>query len=189
MENFNTTKLTAAKICHEIANYLSVMKFLQDDIRPSNTPEAIELIKSIDLLSYTMDFFRSVYTGSVQNSNVLGIIKNICRLKNISLIAPTDIMETISGDLTNAIGIVLYIIMKICKPGDKITIKRSSDSFFIEKDNSTTISQNVINAINDNSCEEDIFNILAKYAKESFTSINYKISIETDSMLKVKIWK
>ena len=57
MDNINSVKFTVARLCHEIANSLSVIKFLQEDIDSSENYEIKELFKNIDLMVYTMDFF------------------------------------------------------------------------------------------------------------------------------------
>jgi hypothetical protein len=185
----NTLTLTVAKICHEIANYLSILKFLEEDICFSYNAETVEFIKNIDLLSFTMDFFRNIYSNSSQSSNQFENIKNICKLKDIELAVSSQVIDKkLPGNAMNSICVILYIFAKISKTKDMINVDFINDCVVIEKNGSANVSNSIIDALNNSTCKKDIFNILAKYAKDLLNSINYNINISTEPKLIVKIW-
>ena len=165
------------------------MKILQDDVCLVSSLETTEFIKNIDLLSYTMDFFRNIYSNSRQNSNQFEDIKNICKLKDIELsVSRRFIDKKLPVNVMNSICIILYIFIKISKTKDIINVDFINNCILIEKSGSANVSNGIKNALNKNTCREDIFNILAKYAKDLLNSVRYNVNMITEPKLVVKIW-
>lgn len=190
LENLKTIQLTAAKICHEIANYLSIIKFLQEDIKENESAEILELNKSIDLLSYTMDFFRNVYGSSVQPSKAPEIIKTICELKDLNLkFDPEILTECEDNDLINAICLFVYILSKTSRPNETTFVNKSNEVVTITKEGQSALPKSIKNLLNNESSTEDIFNILASHAKHLLNSSKYNVEISTKNKLQIRIWK
>ena len=195
MDQLKTTKLTAAKICHEIANYLSIMKFLEEDLRPSCHNDDLKmLLDNVDLLTYTMDFFRNLYASSKQKTGVGDVVFNIYKLKGISLIGSEKVFQSFSNpNEESMLACILYIIMKSCRHGDEVSIAFDNNlGVSIEITASiASLPSSILYAINSDDCEEDIFNVLAKYAKQLANLEKYCMSTN-DSVpnnLGIKIWK
>ena len=190
LDNVKTVQLAVAKICHEIANYLSIIKFLQEDIKEKATPEILELNKNIDLLSYTMDFFRNAYSDSVQSAKTPEIIKAICTLKEIDLKIAPEILENLeNNNLINAISLFVYIISKVSKSGERLEISKENDAIVIKTAKTVTLQKSIQGVINGESAEEDIFNILACYARYLLNSAEYNAEIKISDKLQIRIWK
>lgn len=186
MNNLKSAKLSVAKICHEMANHLSVMKFLQEDLGNSDVHEVKELLKIVDLLTFTMDFFRNIYTASSANSDIKKILLNIFKLKGIIL---SDNENSLSNNFENVLCGILYIIMKNCKSGDEIKLSKIEEIIFITIPEGRSLSENIVNAFN-NSLDDDVFNVFVNYIKELANLENLKINIENKNKnLRVKIWK
>ena len=189
MNNLKFAKLSVAKVCHEMANHLSIMKFLQEDLANSDVDEVKELLKTIDLLTLTMDFFRNIYANSGGISSVREILINIFKIKDITLLDNENVLSDLSNNFENVLCGVLYIIMKACKTGDEITVSKIGKNIFVAIPEGRALSKNVIDAFN-NSVDEDIFNIFVNYIKKLANLENLEINLETENKnLRVKIWK
>ncbi|GHT88616.1 hypothetical protein FACS1894113_1450 [Alphaproteobacteria bacterium] len=192
MENLATTKLTVLKICHEIANCLSIIKFLQDDIPLSNATEANDFIKNIDLMSHTMDFFRNAYSMTIQPASTLNAIRNICNLKDIKLqIDPELLPNNSNATLMNGVFVLLYICTKISKSGDEIVVggDQNPEHIIINNANSMQIPSDVVDALNNETSNCSIFNIMSIYAKELLRSVNYNVNISVLNGILIKVWQ
>lgn len=164
MDNLKSVELTVAKLCHEMANSLSVMKFLQEDIDASQNHELKELFKTVDLLTYTMDFFRRIYSLSENSIQVNGILLDILQSKNISLIGNLNIFSNASPIFDNVICGILYICMKACREADSILIEETGEKIVISVSN-RTLPQEVVKALQGTDVTENIFNTFALYIK------------------------
>ena len=195
MDQLKTTKLTAAKICHEIANYLSIMKFLEEDLRPSCHNDDLKmLLDNVDLLTYTMDFFRNLYASSKQKTGVGDVVFNIYKLKGISLIGSKKVFQSFTNpNEESMLACILYIIMKSCRHGYEVCIA-FEDNLGVSIEVTASIASlpsSILNALNSDECDEDIFNIIAKYARRLASLEGYCISGDSNGStnLGIKIWK
>lgn len=192
MDQLKTTKLTAAKICHEIANHLSVMKFLQEDLKSSYIYEVKELLGTVDLLTATMDFFRNIYSASGSISSTSKVITEIYKLKGVVLKGSEFFYNFESSDEENIICGMLYIIIKSCKSGDVVSINREKMSWVITiKNKNRRFPEAVLSAINNREVLEDIFNVFVLYVKQLAMESRYDMLADEDDeeFLRVKIWK
>ena len=192
-DQLKTTKLTAAKICHEIANHLSVLKFLQEDLKSSYNCEADEIINIVDLLTATMDFFRNIYSTTGSISNISKIITDIYRLKKITIENNGCFYDFESTNEENIICGMLYVVMKSCKSADTVSINFEKNLWIIKiKNKNRKFSDAIFNAINNDEVDEDIFNVFVLYIKKFALESGYSILTDedaTDGFLRVKIWK
>ena len=58
-----------------MANYLSVLNFIKEDVEGTATGNISEMCKIIDLLTCTMDFFRNVYADNIDSKAVIDALK------------------------------------------------------------------------------------------------------------------
>jgi len=192
MNELRTTKLTAAKICHEISGYLSVMKFLQEDLKSLESNDDLKMLfEEIDLLSCSMDFFRNIYSSSKQKTGIYKIISNIYKLKGVSLPDLSSLFDNASNaNDENFLAGVLYIVLKSCRQGESVFVEGNSSDIVITTGTSS-LPSSIINAMNNDDCDEDIFNVLAKYIKTLANLEKYSINVESvlNGGLRIKIWK
>ena len=185
-----TTKLTVAKICHEMAGYLSVIKFIQEDLTDTGaalgSTELRELSKNLDLLSLTMEFFRNIYSGYETRK----VLLNIMNLRGVGVSDKNDILSNSTGTLQNIICGMLYILMKSSKVGDDIAISGDSDCIEIQSPAGRMLPKSVFDALTNDGVSPDAFNIFAKYISQLATSALFDISLSSnDDHLQVKICK
>jgi hypothetical protein len=162
----NEVSLTVSKICHEIANYLSVIKFIQEDMKNSDMSEMDELFVNIDMIEHTLKFFRGIYTSF--NDDLTLLIKSIYTSKNIQIIDKFNVLnETACTRISNVICGVLYVIVKSCKEHDSVLVTKDDAIIFsasVDRD-SFSLPQSVINGLNDTDAEPSAFNIFCKHLK------------------------
>ena len=169
------TQLTVAKICHEMANHLSIIKFLQEDLAEHNSPELKELLRTVDLLSLTMDFFRNIYSAKIDFPTLFETLKKICNLKGICLSDPYDIIQSLPENLQNAISGILYTIMKVSKPGDVVKVSGNFSMIIVDAPRGKALPKTVTTALEGNFVKDDIFNIFVNYTKYLANLDGYKI--------------
>lgn len=180
LNNIDSINFTVARLCHEMANSLSVMKFLQENIAPSENNEIQELFKHIDLMTYTMDFFRNIYSSSVNTVRINDVLFSILNLKNISLNGDIDVFSKISIVFSNIICGILYIYIKSCRASDSIILKKDNDKIIISIEN-RTFPFETIKAFQESSIEENIFNTFILYIKHLAKSHDILIKSNFDS--------
>lgn len=182
------TNLTVAKICHEIANYLSVLNFIKEDTTASATCDLGEMYKIIDLLAYTMDFFRNVYTDNIDSKAVINSLKKIYLLKDINLfITSESSMHSLPEKVQGAICCILYTIMKSSQSGDIVAVSSATDKFIINIPENINLSTEASKALS-GTTQSNAFNILINYAQNIASLEGYKIKLE-DNSRQVVIWK
>ena len=169
------TQLTVAKICHEMANHLSIIKFLQEDLAEHNSPELKELLRTVDLLSLTMDFFRNIYSAKIDSVSLFETLKKIYNLKGISLSDPYTIVQSLPENLQNAISGILYTIMKVSKPGDIVKVSGNFSMIVVDVPKDRALPKNVSASLEETSVNDDIFNIFVNYTKYLADLEDYKI--------------
>ena len=182
------TNLTVAKICHEMANYLSVLNFIKEDVEGTATGNISEMCKIIDLLTCTMDFFRNVYADNIDSKAVIDALKKIYHLKAINLfIASNNGIYSLPGKVQGAIYCILYAIMKSSKSGDIVVASRSTDKFVIKLPENRSLPADANEALTE-STQNNVSNILVNYAKSIASPEGYKITLD-DNFKQVLIWK
>lgn len=179
MDNINSITFTVAKLCHEIANSLSIIRFLQEDLSYSENRDLEDLSKNIDLMTYIMDFFRNIYSVSDNRAKINEILLNILNLKGISLKGDTNIFSEVSANFENVICGILYICMKSCKSSDCILLKKQDNKIIIQIPN-RTFPQNTIKAFQEEDIEETVFNIFILYIKHLAKSYGIIIDFNFD---------
>jgi hypothetical protein len=175
--------LAVSKVCHEIANYLSVIKFIQDDIKNSNLSEMDELLTNIDMIEQTLKFFRSVYTSF--NDDLTLSISSLYSLKNIKIIDECNVLEeTVCTRISNIICGILYIFMKSCKKNDSVLITK--DNIFVCRVSfdrvGLSLPQSIINAFKDVNAEPNAFNIFCKYLQKLARDESLHLSISENEV-------
>lgn len=171
-----------------MANSLNVIKFLQEDIFPSENDTIKELFQNIDLMTYTMDFFRNIYTSSESRGRINEKLLNILKLKDISLIGDIDILLNISPVFENIICGILYICMKSCKASDNVILEKNNDKIIIQLSN-RTFPQETQKAFQEPDVEENVFNVFVLFVKYLAKSHDILIHAEFDSNnIKITLW-
>ncbi|MDR3224013.1 MAG: hypothetical protein LBT03_00275 [Holosporales bacterium] len=190
---FDIAKFSVAKVCHEMANYLSIIKFIQEDLNKINNHELDELFVNIDLLTYTMDFFRGIYSASGSVINLCDVLCKIATLKNVNFIDLDRALPNISSDDSKSFIVgIIYLILKISKTGDTITISKfSSDSMEVRVNNGRTFPKTVMSVFNGNQIPHDIFNVFAIYVFWLAKTNGFEFSVTADGGgdFVVKTWK
>lgn len=191
MENIKNLQLTVAKVCHEMANHLSIMKFIQEDLVFSQCPEVKELMSSVDLLTLTMDFFRSIYAPFDGVSyDIYKTLSDILRLKEISVVDDTGIILNLPGGVKNIVCGILYCIIKVSKQKDVIKLSGTLNNILIESPQNRSVSKVTYDTFNSGSLESNVFNIFENYIKYLASLNKVEVSIETENgNQKVRVWK
>jgi hypothetical protein len=143
-----------------------VIKFIQEDMANLNIPELDELFLNINMLEYTLKFFRGLYTSF--NSDLSHCIRSLFKLKNISLVDEEEVLEeTACTRISNIICGILYIVMKACKEGDVVSIESQGlQGYSMSVNRELSFPQSVINTFNDSNIGTDVFNVLCKYLND-----------------------
>ena len=176
--------LTVAKICHEMANYLSVLNFIREDIKNTQTPEVQEMMKNIELLTCTMEFFRSIYSDKI-NPNILeAAINKIYDSKGIDVLGFNYI--ELPNNVKGAICGLLYIIMKVSKPGDIVNIANNTNKIAVSIPENRNLPSNVSTALSKKVVEDNIFNVFVNYVKELAKTDGYGIELKNQEVI---VWK
>ena len=180
MIELKTTRLTVAKLCHEISGCLSIMKFLEEDLEASQSTEDLKMLfNEVDIISFVMDFFRNIYSSSNQKTEIHNVIANLYKIKNITLNNLPEIFQDFkNGNEENILAGILYIILKSCRAESSVFVCRTVDIVSVTTENAS-LSYSIINALNNDDAEEDIFNVFAKYIKAIATSEGYVIKAES----------
>lgn len=186
------SRLTVAKVCHEIAGHLSIIKFIEDDIKSSVQHDSVDsLFDEIDLLMYVMEFFREMYAASIKRSNVVSHIVNIYRSRDINLEDNSHLLFNLDCGYDECIvSGILYIISKICKKGSNVYVCGHQHSIII-KTSQAISTLNMFDAICNNDTDTNLFNIFAKYIKSLMNCAKYSIAIDTlsDSNAIINLYK
>ena len=200
MSNLTTTMFTASNLCHEIANYLSVMKFMQEDVEEflgNKTDETVEsLFKTIDQLTLAMDFFRNLYSPAEGKNEVLHILLKLYKIKGIKISGLNEtIYETLENHTTEKIySAILYVILKSCRDTSHISVEKMSNGVNIICSQDVFLKDSITEAFNSENPDSmhcDNFNILAVYANQLAESEKYTIkAIQSPSKsFMISIWK
>jgi hypothetical protein len=172
------SNLTVSKICHEITNYLSVIKFIQEDLSDQNISELNELFANINMIECILKFFRGIYTSF--NDDLTSLVKFIFILKNITLIDEMKVLEkTACTRVSNVICGLLYVVTKACKVSDVVSITRGFGggySISIRRPQ-FSLPQSAINAFNNEDAEANAFNVFCKYLNSLAGDENCRISV------------
>ena len=171
--DFKTSNFTVAKICHEMANHLSVLKFIQEDLQSENPALSNEIRRSLDLLINTLDFFRSIFVESTEPIRVYDILLKIARLRDIGIKVESNYDDF--EDIHAIISALIYIIIKTCKRGDIVNITEDYPHVInISVSNQRLVSDVTITSLNEN-VQPNSQNILLVYIKEMLSKKGYNI--------------
>ena len=171
-----------------MANYLNVLNFIREDIAGNATHDLSEMYNVIDLLIYTMDFFRNLYTDITDAKAVIDALKKIYLLKDINLfISDANSMYSLPGKVQGAICCILYTVMKSLRLGDIVTVSSATDKSIINIPENINLPTEVHKALSETT-QSNAFNILINYAKNIASLEGYKIKLE-DNSKQVVIWK
>lgn len=193
MSQLSLAKFTAAKICHELANHLSAVQFVCEDLVESSE-ETKELLHSIRLLSLTLRFFRNIYAISGHTESLYDIMFDIALSKQI-VIKDEDrllIASNIDYNRERVICGLLYIASKSCKSNDEMIISDDDGKGIIVrvKNKDRMLPSDIENAFRHN-VKEDSVNVFAIYLKHLATSVGLVIGIEpTDECpITMRVWE
>lgn len=171
--DFKTSNFTVAKICHEMANHLSVLKFIQEDLQSENPALSNEMRRSLDLLINTLDFFRSLFVESPEPIRVYDILLKIARLRDIGIKVESNYDDF--EDIHAIISALIYIIIKTCKRGDIVNVTEDYPHVInISVSNQRLVSDVTITSLNEN-VQPNSQNILLVYIKEMLSKKGYNI--------------
>lgn len=185
-----TTKLTVAKVCHELANHLSILAFIKEDLSNSDQPEVKEIVDTVDILMSTMDFFRNIYATKVDPSAVLASIEKIYEQKGIKIFDTNGVFMSLTDNLQNAISGILYLIMKVSKPGDVVDVSRKPFGVMIDLPRGRMLQKNVSDTLTEQEVESNVFNVFANYLKYFLDSEGCKVTTEMAVLnQRIMIWK
>ena len=183
MEMGLNTNLTVAKICHEMANYLIILNFIREDIEDSGQPEVMEMLHNIELMTYTMDFFRNIYTDNINPDALMTDIEKICAIKGVNISIIDDIILT--ENVKIIVCGILYIIMKVLEHGDTVNITKNVDKITVVIPGTRNLPLSVSRALSKN-VDDDIFNVFVNYINALANLYEYKIELINQEVI---IWK
>jgi hypothetical protein len=160
-----------------MTNYLSMVSFIYEDIVGTGLAELEEFSVHVRLLEQTLRFFRSIYTSKPEN--LRAIVAGFFELKKITLSDEADVFETVNEDIGNVICGILYVTAKFCKSTDVVSIKRIEADYVISMDGTTrTLPVKTVEVFEDESVQEDAFNVFAKYIVRMASDAGCKIAVE-----------
>lgn len=172
-----------------MANYLSIMQFLKEDMEDFGSCDLNELNATIDLMTYTMDFFRNLYSSEGGRSKISSTLQKIFALKKVELACNGEFFDGIAPELDNVICGVLYICLKVCKPCDKVTLQNERGVIYIKLQNKSLSSQ-IIDAIQNAATSENIFNTFALYVMNLAKRCDITIRSDFSSNnIMIDLWK
>jgi hypothetical protein len=177
----DVTTLTVSKVCHEMANHLSVMRFLGEDLKNTDIHEVKELLRNADLLACTADFFRGIYSTSGAVTSIFGTLFGLAKLKEVMISNADDSLDRFqSPEAQNMIAGLLYLIVKACKAKDVVSVvSPDSQTVWISASNRRFLPTAINLAFNNDSQIEDIFNVFAMYIKRLADASGHKIFVDT----------
>mgnify|MGYP001056809221 CR=1 FL=1 len=189
MEN---TKLTVAKLCHEISGYLSVIKFIEYDVKSEVDNENVKaLFTEVDNIVSILEFFRSLYSVGDARGKILDHVYNIYKNKGISITKQDNILNNCNDgyDETILAGI-LYLTSKLCKKNSHVNVRPDGELFVVEASD-IMFASNIFEALCDDNVEKNIFNILAKYVRSLINAKKYKIAVDalSNSNVIIKLYR
>ena len=156
-----------------MANHLSVLKFIQEDLQSENPALSNEIRRSLDLLINTLDFFRSLFVESPEPIRVYDILLKIARLRDIGIKVESNYDDF--EDIHAIISALIYIIIKTCKRGDIVNITEDYPHVInISVSNQRLLSDFTITSLNEN-LQQNSQNILLVYIKEMLSKKGYNI--------------
>lgn len=186
------SRLTVAKVCHEIAGHLSIIKFIEEDIKCGIQNDSVDsLFDEIDLLMYVMEFFRAMYAASTKKSDVVSHIVNIYKSRDINLEDNSHLLFNLDCGYDECIvSGILYIVSKICKKGSNVCVCGNQHSIIIKTSQSIS-TLNMFDALCNNDTDANLFNIFAKYIRSLMNYAKYSIAIDTlsDSNAIINLYK
>ncbi|MDR0552566.1 MAG: hypothetical protein LBG13_00535 [Holosporales bacterium] len=188
----------ASNICHEIANHLSIAKFLYDEIKEKakkdgllNMEDTEEIASSIEMLILLIDFYRNVYSSMEIKNHALSIVSRIYRIKNIKF---SELSSKPSDSATGCVpekiaAIILFSILKLCNEDIEIILDAPANNVVINiKKYSAQFEKDLDKFLNaPRTC--DALNVLMYYAETLLKSERY--SIKTDKIannLRIIVW-
>ncbi len=181
----NETQLTVAKLCHEMAKYLSILKFLEEDFKDQNATNLNELFNNIDVSINVLDFFRTIYTTTDQPQILLKSIAELYASRNIKLIGTCNLFDF---DKVYGICGILYILMKSCKSNGSVCIDSDHEKTLTLTSHECYINQTIIDALNGSTNSPNAINVFALYTKKLLESESYEILLDqTEECLTIKL--
>ena len=192
------SKLTVAKVCHEIAGHLSIICFMKDDISDEvsvtqqNISEGVSsLFTELELLMKLVEFFRSIYSVSENSNNIIDHTLEILKHKHISVENQSNLM-TLGGGYEECIVCgILYMISKVCKKHTNIKIRKDEYGSIYIGISQSLRSPSILDSLCDNETECNLFNVFAKYIQSLITQRSYKFALDTlsDNESVIKLYK
>jgi hypothetical protein len=163
----------ASNICHEIANHLSVARFLYDDIKErankDNLPameNAEEMALSIEMLILLMDFYRNIYSATETKNHALSIVAQMYRAKDIKfseLNYKSD--DSKNSDVQEKVAaIVLFSILKLCNNSLEVILDAPINNIVINIKGYTTQFEKDLEKFLSSPKTCDSLNVLMYYA-------------------------
>ncbi|MDR2458577.1 MAG: hypothetical protein LBD43_00565 [Holosporales bacterium] len=191
MNQLHIVELTVANLCHEMANHLSVITFFREDLA-DKTDDLSKLFVRIDLLIQVMIFFRGMYSTSGTIADMTEVVLSIANFQRIHINDTTNaICKFSTTKEANFFAGILYILLKICKPEDTITIAENCRFTIVTIDATRKLHNSVCMAFNEESTEEDIFNIFALHVKRLAHCQGFGLLTDFDEhgSVRINIWK
>lgn len=202
MNTLLTTQFTAANICHEIANYMSVIKFQQEDILEkiengiTFMDSAEQLFNNIDNTILMMDFFRNLYSPSDSRNEVSKLALKICKQKGVKVLNFTPEFEEsfTSTKVEKTVAGILFLITRVNNGKFNVVFSIVDKAIVMDiKGCVGAVQRRFIKMLNTDINDEDkeAFNIIAYYVKKLLAYD--KLTIKTDDKivdtLRIKICK
>lgn len=202
MDGLLVAQSVATNICHEMANYMSIIKFLQEDIldeikNGSNSVDSMnQLFDNVENAILSMDFFRNLYSSSESKNEISKIILKICEKKGLKISNFTEQLQDplFSANVEKAASAILFLITKMNNSKFCITLSIVDKAIIIDVRGCAGEAQrHFIKMISTdiNSENKNTFNIVAHYAR-ILLSLD-KLTIKTDNKivdtLRIKICK
>ncbi len=191
MPTLLTAQHIASNICHEIANCISAMKLLEEDMVAEMKYERcssallMQLFDNLDKLTLTMEFFRNLYPASNSKNDILKTAYEICKRKKVKILPSlSDISQSIGKhSIEKTIAVILFILSKSNNKNLEVTISASNSSATIDiKGQSSEFHKYLTDILNKNTDEDtNLSNILVYYIKQLLKPD--KIVIKTDSKI------
>ncbi|MDR1488649.1 MAG: hypothetical protein LBI26_02830 [Holosporales bacterium] len=197
MDEMLIAKCVASNICHEIANSISVIKFVEEDVslllnsRDNSLGEVLQLLfQNVDSLINSMNFFRDLYSLSSSNKEIIQTVVKMYEYKNVKISGTNSkTLELITNSrVEKIVAAVLFVVLKLSNKGNKVIFDiPNNDSIIINvKKYSPEFKTEVIKILNQE-LTPDVFNVIGYYVRCLAQTEEYEIRIDSKNSENLRI--
>lgn len=192
MHNLLTAQLAVTNVCHELANWMSVMKFFQDDIIAEIRNGSLSMqtmgrfFDNLDACILSIDFFRNLYAPIGYQDKAISIVKKMYEQKDITIKEeriPCELNKVFKNiETERAIATILFLLLKIVVKAFNVKISYAKEEIRIDVFNCSKMAKDRLVEIFSSQSDclaSSPFNIVALYSKLLLAAKKVKIRVNS----------